>query len=193
MCSLGIFTCIAQRLSLSVAIVAMVNQTALRQLREDNWNDTNHELGLVGAAVSIIALGFLNYTQPVAAVTVLVITVSMLGVCYASSILSNIVNIAPRFSGIVHGVAATVAFLVDESVPALVGVVTAEQTQAEWRTMFFICAGVYIFGTVFYCIFASVKTGWGLFQRRDLSMLTKPDGWRAFKPPQKEPKFRTPH
>ncbi|XP_012941456.1 vesicular glutamate transporter 1 [Aplysia californica] len=45
MCSLGLFTCVAQRLSLSVAIVAMVNQTALRQLREEKWNDTHQVSG----------------------------------------------------------------------------------------------------------------------------------------------------
>ncbi|XP_035827278.1 sialin [Aplysia californica] len=112
-------------------------------------------IGLVGAAVSIVALGFLDSTQPVAAVTVLVITVSMLGVCYNNCILCNIADIAPRFSGIVFGVVATVGFLVDQAVPVVVGVVTSRQTQEEWRTMFFICAGVYLFGTMFYCIFAS--------------------------------------
>ncbi|XP_035824864.1 vesicular glutamate transporter 3 [Aplysia californica] len=115
------------------------------------WN----VIGLVGAAVSIVALGFLDSTQPVAAVTVLVITVSMLGVCYNNCIICNIADIAPRYSGIVFGFVATVGFLVDEAVPVVVGVVTAGQTQAEWRTMFFICAGVYLFGAIFYCIFAS--------------------------------------
>ena len=48
----------------------------------------------------------------------------------------------------------------------------SQQTQAQWRTVFFICAGIYTFGTLFYLLFGSGELQpWA---RQDLSIEVAP-------------------
>ncbi|XP_066933218.1 vesicular glutamate transporter 3-like [Clytia hemisphaerica] len=67
----------------------------------------------------------------------------------------NHLDIAPRYASILFGISNCFATLPGIISPLVVGLITPHETQEEWRVVFFIAASIYLFGLLFYCIFAS--------------------------------------
>ncbi|KAK7110094.1 sialin-like [Littorina saxatilis] len=111
--------------------------------------------GKVVAGALLIALGYVDCTQPVAAIALLVMAVSIAGFQY-SGFLVNHVDIAPQYAGILFGISNSIAAVTGFLSPFVVGVITEEnQTRAEWQIVFYVAAAIYLFGAIFYVIFAS--------------------------------------
>ncbi|KAL8615137.1 hypothetical protein ACOMHN_054506 [Nucella lapillus] len=141
--------------------------------------------GKVVAGALLIALGYVDCTQPAVAIALLVLAVSIAGFQY-SGFLVNHVDIAPQYAGILFGISNSIAAITGFLSPVVVGIITDEnQTRAEWQIVFYVAAAIYVFGAIFYAIFASgVLQPWamaGSFQNLDvqepvLLSITKDNG-----------------
>lgn len=111
--------------------------------------------GKIVAGALLIALGYVECTQPVVAIALLVMAVSIAGFQY-SGFLVNHVDIAPAYAGILFGISNSIAAVTGFLSPVVVGIITEErQTRAEWRIVFYVAAAIYLIGAIFYVIFAS--------------------------------------
>ena len=72
-----------------------------------------------------MALGYVDCTQPIVAITLLVLAVSIAGFQY-SGFLVNHVDIAPQYAGILFGISNSLAAITGFASPVLVGVITEE-------------------------------------------------------------------
>jgi ACS family sodium-dependent inorganic phosphate cotransporter-like MFS transporter 5 len=141
-------------------------------------------IGMIGAAVILIGLSYIDCSQKGLAVTLLVLAVAISG-CVYSGYYVNHMDIAPQYAdtlmGIANGIAAASGFIA----PYIASVITKPQTRESWQIVFFIAAAVYTFGAVMYCIL-----GRGTLQpwAHDLShdiyeiepMQVKPNGFNGF-------------
>jgi ACS family sodium-dependent inorganic phosphate cotransporter-like MFS transporter 5 len=108
-------------------------------------------VGMVGAAVVLIGLSFLDCTQTALAVALLVIAVAISG-CVYSGYYVNHMDIAPQYAGTLMGIANGIAAASGFIAPYIASVVTKDQTRESWQIVFFIAAGVYTFGAIMYCV-----------------------------------------
>ena len=79
--------------------------------------------GMIIPAVLLIALGYVDCTQPSVAITLLVFAVSMTGVQY-SGWLVNHMDIAPAYAGILFGISNSIAAVTGFLSPTVVGLIT---------------------------------------------------------------------
>ncbi|XP_074641336.1 sialin-like [Tubulanus polymorphus] len=111
-------------------------------------------VGMVLPSALVVALGFIDCTRPILALSLLTAGVATIG-CAVSVILCNHVDIAPRYAGILFGITNTFATCSGFLAPAVVGAVTKKQTREEWQIVFYICAAVSSFGALLYLIIGS--------------------------------------
>ncbi|GFN75986.1 hypothetical protein PoB_000249200 [Plakobranchus ocellatus] len=109
--------------------------------------------GLFLPAVCLVSISFLDCTQSMAAVALLCGTVGMSGVAF-SGYMVNHGDIAPLFAGTMFGVTNVAATVPGIIAPYVVGAITPNKTREEWQVAFFIASGIYVFGGLFYLIFA---------------------------------------
>ncbi|XP_055900366.1 sialin-like isoform X1 [Biomphalaria glabrata] len=131
-------------------------------------------VGKIAPAVMLIALGYVDCSQPAVAVGLLVFAVSLTGIQY-SGFLVNHVDIAPAFAGILFGISNSLAAVTGFISPVIVGVITEErQTRLEWQIVFYIAAAIYIFGAIFFVIFASGELqSWSAEKEKDEEVALK--------------------
>lgn len=80
-----------------------------------------------------------------------------LGAFSLSGYLANPLDIAPNFSSIIVGYSNTFATLPGVISPVLTGYLVTTPADSEYKIVFFIASGVYLFGIFFYGIFATGK------------------------------------
>ncbi|KAI5646635.1 major facilitator superfamily domain-containing protein [Phthorimaea operculella] len=99
--------------------------------------------------------------NPAATVAVLAIGVGLNGGIY-SGFKVNHLDISPRFAGILMAFTNCSANLTGLLAPIIAGyIIEGRPTQAQWRIVFYIAAGVYIFCATFYNVFGSgVRQVW---------------------------------
>jgi len=111
-------------------------------------------IGNMGPCLCLVAITFFECNTN-AIITLLFIGIS-LGGAINSGPNANMIEVAPNYSGTLAGVAGTVAVMPGFFAPLTVGALTNHQeTLAQWRKVFYICAGVYLFNTLFYTVFGS--------------------------------------
>ncbi|KAI0229659.1 Sialin [Lamellibrachia satsuma] len=110
-------------------------------------------IGFMIPAVMVVALGYMKSSQVTMAIVFLTIGVGFTGIS-RSGYAVNHVDIAPRYAGILMGISNTVATIPGVVSPTLAGALTTNGTQAEWQRVFFICAAVYVIGTVAFVFLA---------------------------------------
>ncbi|CAH0398486.1 unnamed protein product [Chilo suppressalis] len=95
--------------------------------------------------------------NPAATVAILAIGVGLNGGIY-SGFKVNHLDISPRFAGILMAFTNCLANLTGLLAPIVAGyIIEGRPTQAQWRIVFYIAGGVYIFCATFYNIFGSGK------------------------------------
>ncbi|XP_070504435.1 sialin-like [Chironomus tepperi] len=105
---------------------------------------------LIQMASMLCAAFFLN---EVASVTFITIGVAMAAFAY-SSFSVNYLDIAPQFAGLLMGICnsfATVAGIVS---PILTGYIVTDASAEQWKIIFYIAGGIYLFGCIIYFIWA---------------------------------------
>ncbi|XP_064611711.1 sialin-like [Liolophura sinensis] len=123
-------------------------------------------IGFVVPGGALFGLAYLTSDQRLYAVVLLVIagTSSSAGML---TIRVNLTDIAPRHASILLGILMTVTGLVGMITPVLVTVLTTQGTQEEWRVVFFMCTGLYIFGTLVFVPFGSSDEQWWSSETED--------------------------
>ncbi|XP_017038898.1 putative inorganic phosphate cotransporter [Drosophila ficusphila] len=118
-----------------------------------------NSLGQYGPAATLIAVGFVHHSLWLTCV-VFVFGLGLNGAIY-SGFKINHLDLSPRFAGFLISVTNCVANLVGLTAPMVAGHVIDQGPVVEnWRIVFYISAGVFIFSASFYNIFGSGKQQW---------------------------------
>ncbi|KAM4607677.1 sialin [Polymixia lowei] len=107
-------------------------------------------IGMIGPAVFLVAAGYTGCNY-ILAVTFLTIS-SSLGGLSASGFNINHLDIAPSYAGILLGITNTFATIPGMIGPVIARSLTTNNTIAEWQTVFYISAGINLFGATFYTL-----------------------------------------
>lgn len=111
-------------------------------------------VGFLGPAACLVGTGYVE-CNAAAAVALIVIAVGLSGLSMAGWGVNHL-DLAPPYAGTLMGITNMIATIPGFLGPSIVGVFTYKnQTRKAWRNVFFVSAAVYVFGTVFYCIFGS--------------------------------------
>ncbi|XP_078491668.1 sialin-like [Ciona intestinalis] len=113
---------------------------------------------------TIIALSFLNIfmiigsyfaTDSTTVVGLLIVGVTLRAFTYPGH-LSNFVDIAPMYAGVIFGISNTIASIPGFLGPLTAGLVITDKTSiSQWQTMFWINGAFGFFGSIFFFFFAS--------------------------------------
>lgn len=109
-------------------------------------------IGMVGPSAFLIGTGFMECDQQVAAVALLTIAIGLCGVHF-SGFFINHGDIAPPYAGTLFGISNTLATIPGILSPYIVSAMTKDGTREQWLSTFYVAAGIYCFGAVWYCIF----------------------------------------
>lgn len=89
-----------------------------------------------------------------AVLSVLFISIGLGFAAFAYSAFTvNYLDIAPQFAGILNGICNSFATVAGIITPLLTGFIVPNGTEAEWKVVFYIAAGIYLCGCVVYWIF----------------------------------------
>jgi len=113
---------------------------------------TFNTIGFISQASFLIVVGYT--TSKELAIVGLTLAVGLGGFTW-SGFPVNHLDIAPRYAGILFGVSNCLATIPGIFSPMVVGILTPNETQAEWRDVFFIAGAIYAVGMVVYLLFAS--------------------------------------
>ncbi|OWF55374.1 sialin-like isoform X2 [Mizuhopecten yessoensis] len=108
----------------------------------------------VGAGVFSVATGFATCEHRDMAVIFLSIAVMFTGLCRAGYVVNH-VDFAPKYAGTLYGITNTAATVPGMVAPIVAGALTPNDTQAEWRNVFYVCAAFDLFGALVFGMFGS--------------------------------------
>ncbi|KAL5021879.1 hypothetical protein ScPMuIL_001034 [Solemya velum] len=154
----GLFSCLPY-----IAFWAVINFSGwsadfLRNRGILSTTSVRKTFDLVGKGVPallLIGLGYVDCTQPITAIILLTLGVSITGFQYSAFVVNH-VDIAPAFAGILFGISNSIASVTGFVSPVVVAELTKEdQSRAQWQIVFYIAAAIYGLGALFYLIFAS--------------------------------------
>lgn len=115
-------------------------------------------LGLILPAAAVGALCFIDCSTPYAGVALLVVGLATTGCGYGAGFMVNYNDIGGPFAGLIFGMVNTFGTMPGFIAPSLVGVLTPNGTQAEWRNVFIITIIIYLVGAVGYCVLGKAET-----------------------------------
>ncbi|KAK0061544.1 sialin-like isoform X1 [Biomphalaria pfeifferi] len=110
-------------------------------------------IGFLGGGSCIVGVGFIGCEHRNAAVALLAIAVGFEGLCYAGYMVNH-VDFAPRYAGVLYGMTNMVATVPGIVAPLVVGALTPNKTQEEWKRVFYICGAFTLVGTIVFGGFA---------------------------------------
>ena len=113
---------------------------------------TMQTIGFGGAATTLMFVGYIHDAPTAIA---LMSVGSILGACAAGGFGVNHLDVAPRYAGVLMGLSNTAG-----TIPGIIGVYVSGlilNLTHSWTLVFQVAAGIYLFGMVFYLIFASSK------------------------------------
>ncbi|XP_066917804.1 sialin-like [Clytia hemisphaerica] len=122
----------------------MMSTTAVRKMF--------NSIGFFSQALFMVIVGYTKNKD--LAIIGLTLAVGLGGFAWTGFPINHL-DIAPRYASILFGISNCFATLPGIISPLVVGLITPHETQEEWRVVFFIAASIYLFGLLFYCIFAS--------------------------------------
>ncbi|KAH9499196.1 hypothetical protein Btru_004415 [Bulinus truncatus] len=136
-----------------------------------------NSLGNLLPAALLICISFVDCRQSELAITLLTIGISLTGFQYGGGLYMNAGDIAPAYAGVIYGISNTVATIPGFLAPLTIALLTPDQTQEQWKLVFYISAAIYVLGTVFFVAFSD-----GTLQEwaADRSVLTVPAGDETF-------------
>jgi MFS family permease len=102
----------------------------------------------------LLATGYVPQGQTTVAVVYLSIAVAAGGFGTSGANINHL-DLSPKYAGILMGLSNTAATVPGFIAPLVTTLVAPDNTAAQWRTVFLICALVYAVGGAFYVLFAS--------------------------------------
>lgn len=113
-----------------------------------------NSIGQLGPAIALVAASYIECNS-VLTVAILTIGVGLNGGIY-SGFKVNHLDISPRFAGVLMSFTNCLANLAGLLAPITAGyIIVGPPTQAKWRIVFMISAGVYTVCALFYTVFSS--------------------------------------
>ncbi|XP_031560803.1 vesicular glutamate transporter 1-like [Actinia tenebrosa] len=109
-------------------------------------------VGCTVASIFVLLTGYANH--PYLAVFLLTIGVGITGI-NAAGYAVNILDIAPKYAGVIMGVTNVFGAAPGFISPQIVGIITPNKTASEWRVVFWITFIVYIIGIVLFGLLVS--------------------------------------
>ncbi|KAK3725730.1 hypothetical protein RRG08_012812 [Elysia crispata] len=109
-------------------------------------------IGTIIPAIFLIGTGFMDCTQQVGAIIMLTISVGMCGFQFAGFFINH-GDVAPPYAGTLFGISNTAATIPGILSPYIVSAMTKQGTREQWLNTFYVAAGIYCFGAVWYLIF----------------------------------------
>jgi len=130
-------------------------------------------LFLPGCCIMIVTFVGCN---PLVTVILFTIAIGFSGAKY-SAYLTNHIDIAPNFAGTLLGLANAFATLPGWLAPLTAGaLINGNQSLERWHMVFYIATAIYLFGFIFYAIFASGEVQpWNEIQPKDEDDINKAD------------------
>ncbi|XP_046375135.2 uncharacterized transporter slc-17.2-like [Haliotis rufescens] len=105
-------------------------------------------VGFIGTGASLVCTGYVDVDDRYVAVFLLACAMWFIGLG-AAGFMVNVVDFAPRHSGVLFGVINSIMALVaGVGGPTVAGALTPNKTQEEWRNVFYVCGGFCVLGTV---------------------------------------------
>jgi ACS family sodium-dependent inorganic phosphate cotransporter-like MFS transporter 5 len=145
---------------LAMWIIIMISGYIADQLRTRKIMSTTNVrklfngIGFICPATCLVATGYVNCNAPLA-VFLIIAAVGTAGISFAGWSVNHL-DLAPPYAGTLMGITNTLATMPGFIGPSVVGAITYRNHTAEaWRKVFYIAAGVYGFGTLFYALFGS--------------------------------------
>ena len=110
--------------------------------------------GLVLAACILIVVGYIGCNRALA-VTLMFIVVMCIDIDFAA-VSVNQLDLAPLHAGKIAGLTKFVASLASIVALNMVGLLTRHtSTRSDWQKVFFLCAGIQVFGAIVFVVFGS--------------------------------------
>ncbi|CAB4024374.1 sialin isoform X2 [Paramuricea clavata] len=115
-------------------------------------------IGFVFQAIFTVSVGYTTNVD--VAVILLTFGVGMGGFVW-SGFSVNMIDIAPRYAGLLMGISNCIATLPGIVGPPIAGALTPNETVAEWRSVFYISGGISLLGCILFGLLASsIKQEW---------------------------------
>ncbi|RUS83811.1 hypothetical protein EGW08_008423 [Elysia chlorotica] len=108
---------------------------------------------LGGAGICVAIVGQMGCEHRYAAVGMLCLCTILLSANRAGY-LSNHLDLAPSYAGILYGITNTVATVPGMVAPIVTGALTPTGSADEWRTVFYVCAAIAIGGMIIFLLLA---------------------------------------
>ncbi|XP_001363011.3 probable small intestine urate exporter isoform X1 [Monodelphis domestica] len=105
-------------------------------------------LGMLCPAALVLTVSYIgcNYVLAVILFTLSMTLISMTGAGYAV----NLLDVAPRYAGFLHGVINTLGNLSGMAAPTVAGFLSSQDTLSGWRHVFLLSGAINLFGVIFY-------------------------------------------
>ncbi|GAB1859794.1 Putative inorganic phosphate cotransporter [Camponotus japonicus] len=114
-------------------------------------------LGQWTPAIALIGLGYTRQDQPELAVGILVIAVASNIAAYCGHNVNHM-DLSPNFAGPLMGFTNAIAAACGILAPLIAGVIVTDPTNIlQWRSVFFLSAGIYIVGNLIFILFGTSK------------------------------------
>ncbi|KAK3787981.1 hypothetical protein RRG08_042269 [Elysia crispata] len=110
-------------------------------------------ISLGGAGVCVAVVGQMGCEHRYGAVAMLCLCTILLSANRAGY-LSNHLDLAPSYAGILYGITNTAATIPGMVAPIVTGALTPTGSADEWRTVFYVCAAIAIAGMVIFVLLA---------------------------------------
>lgn len=111
--------------------------------------------GLLPASALLVAVSYAGCNH-ILTVTFLTLSTTI-GGASASGVFINQIDIAPRYAGFLLGITNTFGTIPGVMAPIATGYFTEDHTLAGWRRVFWVAAGINLFGAIVFAIFGSGK------------------------------------
>ncbi|XP_055859791.1 sialin-like [Biomphalaria glabrata] len=109
-------------------------------------------IGMVGPAAFLVGAGFMECHQQAETVVLITLAVGLCGFHFSGYFINH-GDIAPPYAGTLFGISNTLATVPGIISPYIVSAMTKNGTKEEWRSTFYVAAGIYLFGNIWYIIF----------------------------------------
>ncbi|XP_061196762.1 sialin-like [Saccostrea echinata] len=130
----------------------ILSTTAVRKLFQTTGN--------ILSVPFLIGLSYMDSSQATYAVLLLVIF-WFIQALNTSSLKVNVIDIAPRFAGVLTGMSVTVLHVAAMLSPIVTFELTKNRTQEEWQVVFFICASLSVCSAMMFLVLGSgVEQSW---------------------------------
>ncbi|KAH9496064.1 hypothetical protein Btru_012626 [Bulinus truncatus] len=107
--------------------------------------------GMVGPAVFLVGTSYMECDQQVGSVFMITIAIGLCGFHFSGYFINH-GDIAPPYAGTLFGISNTLATVPGIISPYIVSAMTKNGTREEWQATFYVAAGIYIFGAIWYII-----------------------------------------